>query len=69
MRCTQFRTDDLSQLILDTEQPEEEQTFTRREKRLYEQATGQQRKAKRTNAKRKARKVGQEVSTSRKANS
>jgi hypothetical protein len=43
-------------------EPEQEQTFTRRQKRLYEQATGQQRtEAKSRITKRKASTVGKEV--------
>jgi hypothetical protein len=71
VRCTQFIDSATLSKFNDAldYQPEEEQTFTRREKHLYEQATGQQRKTKRSNAKRKTSKVGEEVPSRRKANS
>ena len=51
----------LTDSLFDIE-PEEEQTFTRRQKRLYEQATGQQRAEtkERVIKKRKARTLGEE---------
>jgi hypothetical protein len=48
-------------------EPEQEQTFTRRQKRLYEQATGQQRTEAATKPRTKKKKLGEAQQTRSKA--